>query len=61
MLQWSELELTVKLPFKDKNSRFSFEKTSWKLQISTGGIRIKNNIDFTKLEKIFKKVSGKAK
>ena len=53
MLQWRELALTVKLTFKDKNSRFSFENTSWKLQISTGGIRIKNNIDFTKLEKIF--------
>ena len=53
MLQWRELALTVKLNFKDKNSRFPFKKTSWTLQISTGGIRIKNNIDFTKLEKIF--------
>jgi hypothetical protein len=33
MLQWRELALTVKLTFHDKNSRFSFEKTSWELQI----------------------------
>jgi hypothetical protein len=53
MLQWRELALTVKLTFKEKNSRFSFEKTSLKIQIRTGGISIKNYIDFIKLEKIF--------
>ena len=29
------------------------KKTSWNFQIGTGGIRIKNYIDFTKLKKLF--------
>jgi len=53
MLQWRELALTVKLTFKEKKTRYYLVKTSWKPQISTDGIRIKNYINFTKLEKIF--------
>jgi len=37
----------IGIPLKEKNLRFYSEKTSWKVQTRTGGIRIKNNIDFT--------------
>jgi hypothetical protein len=62
MLQRHDLALTVELTIEDENSRFFFKTTSWKLQIGTRGIIIKNYIDFTNFKKFFiQKDLGKAK
>ena len=60
----SERGIIVKLTFEEKKTRFLFEETSPNVLVSTVGIRIKNNIDFLKQEKIFinnKKVLGRRK
>ena len=64
MLQWREPALTAILTLKEKKTRFLFEKSSPNVLVSSVGIRIKNYIDFIKLEKFFttkKRVCGRQK